>query len=440
MKILVESIEILRETFKELPDNRALKGQIYSIEDIALSAFSLFYFQSGSWLNFQRNMQKKTGRSNAKSLFGIENIASDNHIRDMLDAIEINKLAVIFDKLYEILEKKGTLKEYEYFENTLLVLLDGTYYHSSKKIHCEHCQTREKEDKKGNKYIEYYHSAITPILAHPKSKEVLALLPELISNKDGEKKQDCEINASKRWLEKEHTIAQYYQLTILGDDLYCKTPLIEDIRAKGHNYIFVCKPTSHKKMYEQIEYIENLGEVDTKEVCKRNFKTRKEEIYYYKYLNEVDLTGDKESIKVNWCSVEVKDNKGKTIYRGVFATDYIITDENVEKIIEAGRCRWKIENENNNTLKTGGYNLAHNFGHGKEGLSEFLFTLNILSFFIHTITYKFDKEYKELYELVSNRKTFFSHIFTFTTFFYISDWDSLWHIMLEGYIDGIHLD
>ncbi len=43
---------------------------------------------------------------------------------------------------------KETLKEYEFFDNTLLVLLDGTHYHSSKKIHCEHCQTRVRIDAK----------------------------------------------------------------------------------------------------------------------------------------------------------------------------------------------------------------------------------------------------------------------------------------------------
>ncbi len=31
------------------------------------------------------------------------------------------------------------------------------------------------------------------------------------------------------------------------------------------------------------------------------------------------------------------------------------------------RCRWKIENETFNMLKTGGYELEHSFGHGREG-------------------------------------------------------------------------
>ncbi len=29
---------------------------------------------------------------------------------------------------------------------------------------------------------------------------------------------------------------------------------------------------------------------------------------------------------------------------------------------------WKVENENNNTLKTKGYHLEHNFGHGQKHL------------------------------------------------------------------------
>jgi len=304
------------------------------------------------------------------------NIPSDNHIRDVLDDIDVEKLQPIFDKVYKLLIKKETLKEYEYFDNTLLILLDGTHYHSSKKIHCEHCQTRVRTDAKENKYTEYYHSAITPIIAHPKSNKVLPLFPEVISNKDGQKKQDCEINASKRWLDREHQISKYYKLLLLGDDLYCKTSFIKKVREKEHNYIFVCKETSHKKMYETIDYLQKLGELDTKVVSKVN-KSRKKEIYHYQYLNEVDLTGDKDPIKVNWCSVEVKDEKSKLVYSGAFATDYIIDKDNIEMIVEAGRTRWKIENENNNTLKTGGYNLEHNFGHGKKGLSEFLFTLNI---------------------------------------------------------------
>ena len=440
MNFQKQIIQLIAKEFEKLPDSRNKENLIYTMSDIALSAFAMYYFQNPSWLDFARKMSTKSGRSNALSLFGIKKIPSDNHIRDTLDDIDSDKLQPIFDKIYKLLLEKNRLQEYTYFDdNTLLILLDGTYYHSSTKIDCKHCQTRKKVDDKGKETIQYYHSAITPIIAKPKTNTILPLLPEMISNGDGEKKQDCEINATKRWLNKTHILAKKYKFVLLGDDLYSKTSLIEQTRTKGYNYIFVCKELSHKKLYEVVQMVDNLGNIDTKITTGVN-KQRKKETYSYKYLNEVNLTGDDNSIKVNWCGVEVKDENNKVVYSGTFITDYTITDKNIEEIIEAGRARWKIENENNNTLKTGGYNLEHNFGHGKKGLSELLLVFNILAFLTHTICLKYDDRYQELYQLINKRKTFFNHLNTFTTFFYFLDWDTLFQTMIKGYIDGIHLD
>ena len=57
----------------------------------------------------------------------------------------------------------------------------------------------KKDSKTG--VVAYSHTAITPTLVHPKLKKVIALFQEFITNKDGEEKQDCEINATKRWLD-----------------------------------------------------------------------------------------------------------------------------------------------------------------------------------------------------------------------------------------------
>ena len=54
-------------------------------------------------------------------------------------------------------------------------------------------------------------------------------------------------------------------------------------------------------------------------------------------------------------------------------------------MVQAGRARWKIENETFNTLKNQGYHIEHNFGHGKKNLSMNFFVLNLLAFFIHQI-------------------------------------------------------
>ena len=68
--------------------------------------------------------------------------------------------------------------------------------------------------------------------------------------------------------------------------------------------------------------------------------------------------------------------------------------DNVENLAAAGRARWKIENETFNTLKTKGYNLEHNFGHGKNNLSAVLATLNLIAFAIHLAAELADKTWK----------------------------------------------
>ena len=74
--------------------------------------------------------------------------------------------------------------------------------------------------------------------------------------------------------------------------------------------------------------------------------------------------------------------------------------------MRAGRTRWKTENEHNNTLKNHGYQLAHNFGHGKEHLSSLLATLILLSFLFHEILMLLDMRYKAVRGYLPRRMFF----------------------------------
>lgn len=55
------------------------------MEDQALSAFRVFFTPKTSCLVYQRMMEGSKGKSNAQSLFGVHEIPSENHIRDLLD-------------------------------------------------------------------------------------------------------------------------------------------------------------------------------------------------------------------------------------------------------------------------------------------------------------------------------------------------------------------
>ena len=55
------------------------------------------------------------------------------------------------------------------------------------------------------------------------------------------------------------------------------------------------------------------------------------------------------------------------------------------KFMRGARARWKIENETFNTLKNQGYNFGHNYGLGKQHLTEVFVHLVMLAFLINQI-------------------------------------------------------
>jgi len=130
-------------------------------------------------------------------------------------------------------------------------------------------------------------------------------------------------------------------------------------------------------------------------------------------------------VEVNWCEMIITDLNGKQLHCFSFVTDLVINKNNIEEIISAGRTRWKIENENNNILKTKGYHLEHNFGHGNENLSKNLCSLNILAFLFHTIQDFCDKLYNELLEIIGTREEFFQGISFITTLFNFKSFDDM---------------
>ena len=106
-----ELIAGLRETAGAFPDRRTGRNTHYSIADIALSAFSVFFMQSPSFLDFQRTMGRSKGGHNAGSLFGVAEVPSDNQIRSVLDAVPAELLYPMFDLATGTLHGSSHYKE-----------------------------------------------------------------------------------------------------------------------------------------------------------------------------------------------------------------------------------------------------------------------------------------------------------------------------------------
>jgi hypothetical protein len=259
--------------------------------------------------------------------------------------------------------------------------------------------------------------------------EVIPLPPEFIIPQDGQSKQDCEINAAKRWITQYAPRYSPLKVTLLGDDLYSRQPFCERVQEHFH-FIFVCKPDSHKTLYESIELLEEGKDQHT--CCFRKWTGKTGHTSTYHYANQVPLRDSDDALMVNWCELTIRDEAGKMIYKNAWISDHRITEKNVVALVASARARWKIENENNNTLKTKGYHLKHNFGHGKKYLSATLATLNILAFAFHTLLGFLDENYRLLRLKLPTRKTFFDDIRALTRYLCFQSWEHLLEFMISG--------
>jgi hypothetical protein len=412
--VLESLIAELKGVCAGLPDQRKgpRRDGEYTMADIGLSAFSVFFMGSPSFLGHQRALAEGHGRSNCQTLFGMTAIPTDAYIRQMLDGAPPEAFDPLF---FKTIAAEGVLAPFRRLDGRVLIALDGTECFCSRKIHCPRCSTRKRSD--GG--TEYFHSFLGASIVAPGHQQVLPLPPEFIAPQDGAEKQDCERNAAKRWLARHGPAVAHLRPVFLGDDLFACQSNAAAVQQAGGNFIFTCKPASHQTITEYLTGAEL-------EEYRQTVVTRgKRTTTIYHWLSAVPMRAADDALIVNWFSIEILNGKGKRTYYNSFVTDLSVTSGTVAELAACGRARWKIENETFNVLKTNGYNLEHNFGHGKETLASVLVTLNLLAFAFHTTARLAMLAWREAVIARGATYRFFEHLRTVTAYVVFETWDHL---------------
>jgi hypothetical protein len=316
---------------------------------------------------------------------------------------------------YKMLAAEGVLTPFQRLDGRILIALDGTEHFCSRKIHCRRCSSRGRAD--GG--TEYFHAFLGASIVAPGHQQVLPLPPVFIAPQDGAEKQDCERNATKRWLDRHGPALAHRRPVFLGDDLFACQPIATAVQRAGGNFILTCKPSSHKTISEYL-YGAKLAEHRQTTVNRGKRTTT-----VYRWLAQVPLRATDDALMVNWFSVEILNAAGKRTYHNSFITDLAISAANIAELAACGRSRWKIENETFNVLKTGGYNLEHNFGHGQDTLASVLVVLNLLAFGFHTAARWTVLAWREAVIAKGATYRYFEHLRTITVYIVFESWNHL---------------
>ncbi|MTI11776.1 transposase [Sansalvadorimonas verongulae] len=373
-------IRLIHETLSQVPDHRPnrVKGKI-TLTDAFMSAFAMMHLKYATLLDFDREARTEELQYNLSHLYRVQGrIPCDTHMREILDPVDPIELRKPYKKLFAQVQRGGQLDAFKHpvgeFKNLHLLAVDGTGLYYSGKCRCQECCVKNE----GKPSEAYYHQMLAACLVHPDRKVVLPLAPEPIVHQDGSTKNDCEKNALKRLLAHTKREHPHLELAIVLDGLYADAPTIELIKSYGWHFIIVAKDGNHGSLVEAMDTLDENGQVKRLESCEDN-GTR----HWYRYAESVPLNKSDPG-QVNVLDYVETDKKGQR-HTWCWVTDLPLNEETVYLIMKGGRSRWRIENETFNTLKNHGYNLEHNYGHGKQHLATNMAYLTILAFLVDQI-------------------------------------------------------
>lgn len=405
------------EVFESIPDWRQKNKISISIHDAMMSGLACMYFQDPSLLQFQIRMQEDQHRNNLNTLFGIENIPKETQMREIIDRVSSEYFRPIFRDYYLRLQRGKHLEQFQIFPGVYYFPVDGSQFFASKDIHCKQCLTKEYQNGSTN----YSHQVLQGGIAHPDCSEVIPFMPEQIVNTDGTSKQDCEMNAAKRFLKKLYQAFPQLGLLIGGDALFSKQPIIEDTVGYNMHYLFAAKPEDHKYMMEWLNGYLALNQVE--------FIDEKGRKHFYEWMNEVPLNGGKDSIYVNYlrCTITKKNKKDEdeVVFKNSWVTDLVIAEDNIKTLVKAGRCRWKNENELFNVMKNHGYCKEHSYGHGQQHMAFNFYLLTLLAFLIHQIFELTDKQYQACRKKFGSKKHLWEKLRSWIDIIIFETWEKL---------------
>lgn len=363
-KGIVDFVKILRHFFPELPvwinnmDDPRVQGYcIYTQADYIMMGILKNICGTKSMNNMDENFNEQSCIDNLRYL------SEDSYLTEMpnkdsltyyLKMLDPGQLAKVRKKMIQALIKRKNFDRARVSDSCWRIVLDGTGIHYYTEKPNENCLIERRKNPDGSETVRYFNKVLEAKLILG-DKLVMSIDTEFVENESEDvPKQDCEINAARRLLDR---IKEHYPrmpICVQGDALYAAESIMRQCRENGWHYIFTMKESRQHALGECYEYIKFEGADGWKdEICEENGigiycnnvdevagKTEKANIFEYEYTY---TNKDEEDKKKHFC----------------WLTDIPIHRHNLEEMIGFARGRWKIENEGFNNQKNGIYDIEH---------------------------------------------------------------------------------
>ena len=289
--------------------------------------------------------------SKALGLKFLEELPHYDTINNFLSGLDVKELETIRTYMIKELLKKRCFESFRIEGKYWGVIIDGTGLHTFHEKHCDHCLRRMYTNKEtGEKTVLYMHHVLEAKLVV--GDMVFSIGSEFIENESEDvTKQDCELKAFNRLAKKIKQTFKRLPICILGDSLYACESVFKICNDHKWKYLCRFKEGRIKSIFSEFQSIKELD--------------HNPEIGGIFFVNEIAYNERK--VNLIESTVEMEDGKKREY---VFITDLKITKKNAERVIAAGRSRWKIENQGFNQQKNIHYDIEHANSHNYTALKN----------------------------------------------------------------------
>ncbi len=365
----------------EITDVRDQDLITYASQTIIMTALLCLIMKRGARRKITIEMRLSAITSKLKEFSGqddLQAVPHDTTVDYLLKRSNPEEYEEVLRQIVGRLIRQKIFDRYRLLGMYYVIAVDGVHVHTYRYKHCDKCVSRTHT----NGTTTWHHYVLQASLV-TENGMCIPVACEWIENAEEYRKQDCEHNAFYRLIRKIRQMYPKLPICLVLDSLYCGEPLFQAIEAARMEWIVVFKKGSMPEIYEWTEKMmkqyqgENtLIETEEKEIAVRNRRTHQQRLIREKVKNKkravkttrtytwgvaVEHWENKRAYNVFTCK-EIHDSRVACDYRWL-CSDAIGAKLNKQTIAEiannGGRCRWKIENQGNNMLKNGGYNLEH---------------------------------------------------------------------------------
>jgi hypothetical protein len=281
---------------------------------------------------------------------------------DTLDAafrrLQPDQVQAVVTGMVRTLIRKKVLDRFRLLGAYFVIAIDGTGRLTFPERHCAHCLTVTH-----NGRTTYYHPVLEAKLVLPNGF-AFSILTEFIENPGANpSKQDCELQAFYRLVERLKAEFPRLPICLSLDSLFAGGPTMRICEQHHWKFMIVHKDGDIPFIHREFEALLPLTpENHLTFHTGPQSRTRQE----YRWINDISYTDSekqKHTVGVLECVESKPDSKQpsrtqSTRFRWI--TNFTLKGQQaIELAHTGGRIRWKIENEGFNVQKNGGFDLEH---------------------------------------------------------------------------------